>query len=604
LESAKAYVAKLDSEYTHILHGEDTGVIEEAKLDATETMHRNFWNLPLHARTLYMEKILFPVKTDYLGDDATFDNFRKKALDFVLPVSDVKSVARRFLRRIIGPTPADAQALLNRDVAESYLDACEEGEQRLMLTAMVVANEPSQDAEDARPGRAACRTLEAIGPAGTKLAQAIHSHEATPEDIRADFAASKNQADPPYRWQLHELIDAAGLRPTIGRVGKMLGSGAYGITVKTASSAITLLRANVRARANREFDILQTGAKNLSQRRPKFASLVAMIAQARSMAKIETDMDMAARQSKEAQKHYEGLQVEADGTVFTFRTARWIRHGKDYKETGLIAGLHFNDLPTDTSEQKRFKTAAAKALLLGEIMPLLQGNTFDHDRHGGQQRIEGTEIGQFDFGAMSLEPPTIPQKKLFGRIIGQAFRDHVMSGGRKSVADTLVARLDKFKGSDADKTYLIELKRGLLATSDFRAEIEPEAAKSIMALAFSSPAVDPDIKRGMNKGMGLLSPIINKALRDNSRIAKVTILPERAPPVIQDNIQPLETAATQLDDVKANPKIMRPGQTLTQMFPTQPKTLASVAAQIVGTRIANDRSPVSARRRLGPARRS
>jgi hypothetical protein len=519
-QSAAAYVAEV-REHLDLTNLPSTMVRPEMEIDSVKLMHRNFWNMSLEMRTLYADKIIFPIKHYGFGEAPDFSLLRQQALDMVLPVD----ASNQWGSGPKKPQP-ESQSRINRDVVEAYINACpHEGEQRLMLTALVVANEPGTSDMGVRPGQAAGHVLNANGPAGTKLAQAAANHQAVPSEIREDLKPSMTRAAPIYRWQMWDLVDKTGLQPA--RIGRTLGSGAYGITVETPNSAITLLRKDVREQAAREFGIFKTAAQNLAVLRPNFSSVIDMVEQAQAMAKVETDMELAARQTQEAAKHYDGLRVKADGITFTFETAKWIDHGKDYKQTAIVKGQHFNDLPDKTPLEKQFKAAAAKALLKAEIMPMLKGGTFDHDRHGGQQRIDGTIIGQFDFGAMSVTPPTVDQKQAFGRLIGQALRDHVLSLGRKSVADALISRLDAFKGSAADKTYLIEVKRGFLAMSGFMEAAGPEATKAIMAASLASSKVDADIRKSMQSGMGILAPLINHGLIKNARQTSAATLKGR-----------------------------------------------------------------------------
>lgn len=516
----------------------------EIEIDAAIQAHRNFWSTPLGVRTLYLEKIVFPVSNAHEGKTQswkTFEENKKLVLDMTVPEPSVLAETRvpwiSRLRQNLGwsAPPPPSQARIARDFVESYLGAGEESEQRLLLTAMLVANEPSSGKESNvghNFGKSLRRILEATGPAGVKIAQAIHSHPATPEWLRRDMEGSKKSADLPFRWTVHDLIEKNGLESNITHVGPVLGAGAYGITVEThrldgIKSATTFLRPNVRARANREFGVFEKAGQNFIRKHPGFTSVLDMIGQAKTMSRVETNMDLAAKQVESARQHYDGVTLLVDGKKFIFRAAPWLGHGKDYKEAGIISGQHFNDLLSASSEDPAYIRASAKALLTIEQKLLLSGKAFDHDRHGGQQKLEGERIGQFDHGAMALEAPTDHQKELMGRILGRALKEHLLSYRRTSVADALVHQIDLLSKNPEDSHFLIEIKRAFLAQNDFMKALSSKDVKAVVASVWSSSDVDPVIRANMKRALGPLSPFVMRVLNQQAKKANVQVLQER-----------------------------------------------------------------------------
>ena len=539
----------------------------DVEIDAATQAHRNFWSMPLGVRTLYFDKIVFPIN----APDA-FEANKKLVLDLAVPLPPatppekpgLRARARNIMRRL--RPPAATQAEIAHDFVESYAAVSTESEQRLFLTALLVANEPSAKTSglaEGNFGKSLRHILYALGPAGVKTAQAIHSHPATPEWLRKDMGESKFAADKPFQWDVHKLVAANGLEERIAHVGPVLGAGAYGITIKTdrtdgTNTATTFLRPHVRERAEREFSVLADAVQHFLGKHPNFSPVLDMIQQARSMAKVETDMDLAAKQAIIAQDHYDNVVIVADGKRFVFGTAPWLEHGPDYKETGIVEGAHFNDLPSGSGEDAAYQRASAKALLTIEQKALLSGKPFDHDRHGGQQKLQGAIIGQFDHGAMALEPPTDKQKKLLGRVLGAALRQHALSRSRVSVADALVHQLDSHCKTSGEALFLTEVKRAFLAQSDFRKVLSPDEAKAVIAAVWTAPDVDPLIRHGMTRGLGVMAPLVMRALRKHAQKANVEILQERAMPAppLRTNMSGLINSTSNIKDIRfaAKPK--------------------------------------------------
>ena len=537
-DAGQSLLSGLGSEYVSLIQD---SLGPEAERDAAEMAHRNFWAMPFPARTLYLEKILFPVSSGISGlsrngrgDALTFDDSRDLVLSLVAPPAEDHAAELSARRR---RKPEVTATQVKRDLIDCYLNECGMGEQRLLLTAMLAANEPRElpFGESPNPMAGARSIISAAGgPAGDKLGQTVHS-ATDREDVRAEFAQSKKDASPTYRWQEHEMIAQSGLTERVGRVGRRLGGGAYGVTLEVAegTGALTLLRSHVRERAEREFGVFERTATAMAGIHPAFSPYIDMVKQARAMSGIETDMDVAHRQHGAAKQLYEGVQTEADGRKSVFRVPAWVEHGRDYKWVGIVPGTQFNDLAAGPAEEKSYRRSSAKSLLAVELGKMLEGGVFDHDRYGGQQRLQGPVIGLFDHGAMRLDPPTDAQRRLLGKAIGRALRGHVLSGFKVPVADTLPRELDRASGkaSGADRTYLIEAKRGLLALGDYMHELGPADTRKVFAQALTSPSVHPKIRSGMNWALGPLAPVVMMKMREAGRDSGVTIHAERAPPV-------------------------------------------------------------------------
>jgi len=296
-------------------------------------------------------------------------------------------------------------------------------------------------------------------------------------------------ADKPNRWELFKLLDECygDKVKDIKYVGDILGAGAYGVTAKVQKhnndeSAITLLRAHAFERAKTEFNTLQASAKILARKDKKFLPVIEMVAQANRASDEETNMELAAKQNKIAEKLYDDITVtigpESKQNTYTFFTADWLGYGKRYKETAVVPGKHFTDVPFTTGDEKAEKRNLAIAILTVELRNLVAGKEFDHDRHGAQQRIFGNYIGQFDFGGVSLQSPTKDEKEIIGRILGIVLRQVDQN---VNFVDALHKALGSVSKNSANKDFLARVERAILALNEYIPFINKGDMTSIIA---------------------------------------------------------------------------------------------------------------------------
>jgi hypothetical protein len=457
----------------------------------------------------------------------------------------------------------------SREIIESYLEALEavakdphyqvsiESREKLILSALLIANANSQQSHEKNAGRGAAlnQVLTAMGPAGRKLAQAIESHTDTPDDIKLALENSKTNAAPPTRWQLHEWAETMYPQTALGvngihHIGEILGCGSYGVTVHAykdsgAETAITFLRPHMYEQAHDEFMILDAAAKILIAKNPVFKPFNDMQKEAALASEKEVQMSIAAVQQMSAEKLYEGLVISVNDHVFKFNVANWVGHGEQYKETSIIPGYHFNDLDK-SSELKHLKVAAAQAIIAAELFHLLRGGYIDNDRHGGQQklvRISDTEtvVGNFDFGGMSLLPQTNWQKELMGSLIGEVLWEMAKPFGASNFDSALLARVCEkyiaeyakkhFEGYD-NKKYLIgqekaahfvgRFKRGMLALGNYFSVLKsnPEQLKQLLGAILATGQVDPLIEKSMCDKLGMFK---DKLLALKSEVTPLSI---------------------------------------------------------------------------------
>ena len=493
-------------------------ISSEAKIEQVKLFHENFWDLPYEGRMLAAKLIMFPPEENLTVNDEEFTKNINFVLDKVLPTN--------------GNRKENAQE--GRLIVESYLEANENLEdKRILVAAMLVARKPDALQETSiSSGEALNLILDALGPAGRKLSQAIESHPATPKDFKDSFADSKTMAVSPSRHEIMKLIDT--YKPEtdndrIVHVGKVLGAGSYGVTVAVTkesgdNTAITFLYPNVREQAETEFDVLGKAANILAQKEERFAPVVEMVLQAESMSHHETDMELAAKQAEVAAKLYNNVSVTVNGKKFNFSAAKFLAHDNDYKEFEIIEGDHFNDLAKN-NDTKHIKNMATAQLTL-ELYNIFSGRPFDHDRHGGQQKIVDHNIGQFDFGAMSVTETSPRQKQLLGHIMAGALKDIHLN--KTSFNDAIKQQVDKCANNETERDFLAQVQRGLLALGNFQQHVGGEdALKSIIGAIYVSGDIDKGIIDAMRERVGGI--VANKVFNELEKAGKSSAITLQVP---------------------------------------------------------------------------
>lgn len=440
----------IGSDISHIPHA--------AKVHRMKMFHANFWAMPFGARTIYLERVLFPLN----GGKSEFRNSTEYVMDKVMPVDK--------------PYATEARMIL-----KAYMQTVSPPLQRLILSALMTANDVSnKEGREMRPGQILSMVLGQSGPAGAKILQAVHSNDSTPEDIRNDVKDSKSDINRPFRWNIFERmreVMPGDARADVTKVCECLGAGAYGYTIRAekgfGESAITLLRPNVEHEARYQFEKFRQTAESLAEEDPAWEPLIDIMSHARDMAAVEANFEIAARQIKQAGKHYDGLSVTVDGYKFDFSTARLKGHGMEFKETTLAKGTHFNDLASASAEEKAYKKAAAQALFTAEFYIICKGLPLDHDRHGAQQKLSGEKIVVFDHGAMMFDQkemqaqyPTEDEKAAIGIILAETCNQVLLKGA--PVVESLLENLKVAERNSASPDYFHAFKRAVLALNDFR----------------------------------------------------------------------------------------------------------------------------------------
>lgn len=472
----------------------DINSLEKLLTAQFKDLHKNFWALPLEVRTLLMKEILTPQN----APQSEIDNAFQTTLDLVFPDTEMHSAhARKWVNAYISATPQYAQHLL--------------------LSALLVAGQKSEDAQKGT-GFAIASFLESMGPAETKAGQAAQGHPQTPEDIRDDLIRLKTHADEPSRWELFSLLDDAldpETRASIHQVGNILGSASLFIAVEITtrdgdSAVLSLLRPNGCERAQFGFGLLEEMITNFDPDSQSFQVMRDIIRDSKDLIEIETNTSLAQHQRDTARSLYNNARVFINEEEVNFHVPSVVATGKQFIISEKAPGPHFIDLPSG-SEREKF----AKAILALELNTILSGLPFDNDRHGGNCRIEGNTVYHFDFGGMMLESPS--ERDL------QELTDLVLlAGSGASSIDEFVERYfsrlrEKTSEGEEIAPLLKRAQKALLSLAEYSHDLTPSDLKEIIygAIQTAHPIVKKTARKALldlpfTEKLALLNPFKEK----------------------------------------------------------------------------------------------
>ncbi len=493
-------------------HAHDYG----AKLDinAVENlcylMYQMFWDRTLSERAVIVNYLLLP--PDAMVDPASAKKAYLEAFDYIvaklLPDANNKFSDENF-----------ALAFLT-----AYLNAADEFTRSYLLTALLVAsNESSQADVKQSIGKKVVLLCENMGPAYVKLAQAIHSHPNTPENIRKDLEHVKGRANPPYRWQLWRMIvdvlpEAAVQK--IHRVRKLLGSASYNLVMEVQLInkqvlVLSLLRENAKKQTEEGFDHLQRSVaacnhERLGQNRGIIAS---MIKEADLLSVCEMDHQLSSKQFALANKINRHRLLVDGYRVIIFPTQLYLS-GKGYRFIELMKGVEFNHMPADTHQQLKIKKCVAKAVLVTEFINIMSGEYFDCDRHGNQLRVNIDEktktlhVGLYDFGELSLQKPTDQEIVQFAIVIKSLAKESSIGLDLTAQFDNKLSdKINELLKSGKSASYLMRVRKGLLALHDFQAILNMREMMEVLSQVIKSKKIHNVLRLAMQDILKYLQTI-------------------------------------------------------------------------------------------------
>lgn len=488
---------------------------KEAQLDGVASLHRNFWSLPFVARTVYLERVLFPVE----AEEGQFEEATRYVMDSVLSTDK-------------------AYAQEARQILEIYLKEVSKPLQRLVLSALITASEKTAETQDLRAGQVLSMVLGKSGPAGGKILQAIHSYlQSVDSDnpdfiaLREDLKSSKTDYSPPFRWEIFERIRDVmpeDLSEGIQRVNHLLGAGSYAYTVGIKregdeETALSLLRPDAASEAEYQFERFGRVAAKLAEQDSKWDMLPAILEDGKQRASVEGDFTACADQIHYQESLRQDMHIRINGRDYTIGTAPLIAYGREFKETKMAPGVHFSDLAPDTPEARIHRKELAQVKWTAGIYDLLRGGAFDQDQHAGNLRVSGQILTEFDHGAIpynmehrQIIEPTEQDKKILGTLLGQAI--NATASGKINTDEYLVEAMRDTKIFGDSSPYLERAKQHVLALNDYMLHMgdtptERNAAmqesiaailktgnvdKTIMEAA--SSVIDKKVMKGLKKG--------------------------------------------------------------------------------------------------------
>lgn len=381
----------------------EKAVVDKVKKDANpeklSLLYREFWGYPLEARAILVNELLHTQTSR--ADGEKWENVFNIVADRVFP------------------NAGDEMSGIGKAFLHSYIKSRADEERTLYLSAMMVAANGNSAAAD--PEKSIARGirlfLENSGPAAIKLGQAMASYPDVPKFIRDEMQELKSNAARPSRWEVYEWLDFYKReRPEekleYGKevwLGRILGSASYFVTLEkgrfdgdkipaATDKVIKILRAGAGLDSSNEFAVFEKmlydlGAKGVMKN--GLDTFLRLVRQAKDSVEVETNTDIGYQQLQTAQKIYPQA-VRVNGRSFRIHVADWSARGKNWAELERAQGLDLDQIK-DAAYRKDF----SKAYFTVEMLNMLSGGRFDHDRHGKQLKIdiETDTIGLFDTGA-------------------------------------------------------------------------------------------------------------------------------------------------------------------------------------------------------------
>jgi hypothetical protein len=447
-----------------------------------------------------------------------------------------------------------------KNILHSYIKSLEPYERSIILSGIMVSSKQGRKSKDFNTGKALKTFIESMNdPALVKLGQAISSYPGTPESIRKEMMELKSNANKPSRWEIFELIENNKIIPEkvkkeIEYLGEVLGSASYWFIVKTLKknnnkSALGFLRYKVKEKADYGFKVLEKTVEDLLEKAKKMKkkekndtislcnSLSKMIKSSKEMAEIETNVEIGHEQWQKAHDIYNGQLFKANNnTTFKIHVAKWNSYSQTHKDMEAVNGIHFNDLPEETEEEKTLKNQIAKIYAQIEFTQLFKGEEIDYDRHGAQMKVDIISdkdekfitINLFDHGSMVLEHPGSKEKKVFGKVFSKMIVNSLLGKDPAQVLDNEIKNIEKKDKLNAKKniSYLLNIQKGLLALYDFTKYLSKEDLKDVIISAIKNGPIDKDIQKGFN-------PIL-KMIMDNIKSSENIKIKQKEEEIIKE----------------------------------------------------------------------
>lgn len=494
------------------------------------TLYLQFWDLKLEERAVIMDHLLIPATKVKKAED--MKNAYDEAFLYV--------ACKLFPNANINNDPkikTDKDENFAFYLLKSYLDTADSYIRSFLLAGMLVAtNQASENGEQPSVGKKLALLCEHLGPAYIKLAQAIHSNPNTPESIRSALEHVKSGADSPYRWQFWRLIEDLPKedKNKISRIGALLGSASYNLALAAELSdgqnvVLRLLRENAEKNATDGFAHLRSTVQDCNHKdiKPIRESVLSIINEAERLSTIEMDRDKSDKQNLIASQLYDNLSVKVDvdqdAYEIKFLTSKVIKSGKRYRFIERVHGTEFNKLPNATEKDKSVRKAISKAILFVELNNILSGGHFDSDRHGNQLCYKDNIVGLFDFGEMSLEKPDIIEIQQLKIVLADSVTATIKNILFNTSFDTLLSEhIKHFQEIGQPTTYLMRVRKALLALRDFQKELTNEELIDVLKKVDRSNRIHPILQPHFSECVNSVELINNLYTGAKQKLGKIS----------------------------------------------------------------------------------
>jgi hypothetical protein len=536
------------------LHHYSGGTLDRESIDqALQLAHKTFWHYSTEVRGVVMAALLF-------GDG--------KHPDALMPGHEETSIRDFVMHALLPDSLPDAIRKQVEVAFDTYLENTTSSDQLAILGFALALHRPQdnvlqgENVEEAQ-GKAMMQLLNALGPAGRKLGQAIQGNATVSESIRQGMSNIKDNTVDLSRWELIELVKSkvpAEVFEKIDHIGEMLGSGSNQFTVEIIYEgkpcALTCLHDFVREKASYEFGILDQIMEALIEDAQAQGHDSAMLEVGRGVLKraragmhIEHNYDIGEWQVKQAAEMYNDLEITVNGMPIRFDVVEWITHGQEFKIETIAQGTPFMKLEAANAQEEQAIQNLAVGLITAEKAWVGGGKIFDSDRHDAQQKIVpirddngdivAWQVNIFDLGGLLTEKPTARMKAELGRALGEAllysqergttFRqevqqsilDHAFQAERSALEAKEQAEEARASGQDrraqsyeqkqqqheSVAAYLYEVPKSEMAQQGYyqplkEAGVDYGVNGAILGSLFRTGRVDPHIARGFSQKTG------------------------------------------------------------------------------------------------------
>ena len=463
---------------------------------SAETLHifyREYWTYPPEAQGVFLNELFRDVQPH--ATENKWENIFDQLVNHMFPHAESQAVKTAGL------------------LLKYYMMSRHPAQRTRTLAAMMAAAVGNSDATDAPKslGKGFRLFLENAGPETVKIGYTLASYTDVPKFIRDELLKLKPPVIRPPRWEIYEWLDSYKTEEkdisldygTNVWLGKFITSSLYFVTLEKgqfqngrppfeSDRIIKLLRAGAKISAEREFKTFENMLRSLTEKNLIKIDLdryLALIRRTEEKLNIETDLQTGFEQFKTTQSIYNNKEFQANGYKFKIHIADWLNYGKNWAEMNYIKGYELEKI-----KNIRYRQAASKVCFSLEVMNLLSGGRFYHERFGLELRFDTDNniINLIDIGAAPVVPPVPGDKELLGAVVYRTLErfvnDKAEINGFRKMSVILNSEINKvYQEKLSVSTYLQECQRGLLALAEFYTDFNSQDFLDSLNNALNNP---------------------------------------------------------------------------------------------------------------------